>query len=88
MSDIVWEDPPHSDQAGRGPTSKAARFLSELAQRPGKWAVYGTGYSQSNAAFNLKARATKLGYAVETTSRRTPEGFCVYARVIDPEHAA
>jgi hypothetical protein len=77
---VTWQDPPPSKR-GRSTSKKRLRFVEQLKECPGKWALYnsdGVGLS-SSAASALKKAHPEL----EVTSRiREDRKFDVYVRFV------
>lgn len=82
---MTWEEPPPP----RGHIWRTA--LVEVAERPGEWAKFGpyTPDSIGKIQSNVRHHGVRLGFDMETTTRRVAHEAFLYVRCVgdDPEVA-
>jgi hypothetical protein len=78
--DIVWGDPPPRPIRGAGRWGAVPKFLTELSEHPGKWALYPSSGSRTH----IQGIAFRMGLRVEMrhVGQGTPESR-LYVRVIE-----
>jgi hypothetical protein len=80
---IQFRDPPPPIR-DRISEKDVEAFLSELAQYPGRWAVYRTGMKNGNAFSMVKNRTIRHPEA-EWVARKEGNSYTVFVRIIAPK---